>query len=175
DFVVNYSGAGATIKSLWTNFDENPVTVTKDEKLFTLVFRAKNNRSTLTDLISFGGNGEFLDIIIGSSDKLNDISLQVDFQKVNVKDFIIKEAYGNPFTATGNLHIKLDMKEEKEVLIQLQDEYGHVVMLDYDNLLIGENTIEIPSYTVSVLQNGKIYYTIATDEHIQSGALIKLQ
>ena len=47
-------------------------------------------------------------------------------------------------------------------------------MLNYDDLIIGENEIEIAASLVSFLQNGSIFYTIATDEQVQSGTIIKL-
>ncbi|PSR13667.1 MAG: hypothetical protein DA408_16665 [Bacteroidetes bacterium] len=66
------------------------------------------------------------------------------------------------------------MKELKDVSILLQDSQGGSVMLNYDDLIIGENEIEIAASLVSFLQNGSIFYTIATDEQVQSGTIIKL-
>jgi hypothetical protein len=148
--------------------------VTEDDKLFTLVFKPKVNLTNLNGLLSFGGSNEFKDLVVSTNEKLNSASLQVSYEKVSVKDFIIKDAYGNPFSASGNLHITLELKELKDVTILLQDNLGQSVLLDYDNLMIGDNNIEIPAYTVSFLQNGSIYYTIATDEQIQSGTIIKM-
>ncbi|MEL7001365.1 MAG: hypothetical protein AAFN93_01385, partial [Bacteroidota bacterium] len=176
DFVVDYTGHGATIKTLWANYETSPKRVTENEKFFQLIFRPKHDLMSMTGLISFGGDNSIADLVILEEEtKAGSVALQVDYQKANLLDFVIKEAYGNPFSATGNLHINLDLMEQKDVTILLQDDFGHMVMLDYNNLVIGENNIEIPASTVSFLQNGKIYYTISTDEQVQSGSLIKLQ
>lgn len=175
DFVVDYTGGGAVIKTLWHNYEATPVPVSQNEKFFTLVFKPKVNLNSMSNLISFGGNDDMADLVVlNGQTKASLVTLQVDYKKVNIKDFIIKEAYGNPFSGTGNLHIKIELKELKSVNLLLQDEFGHSVMLGYNNLVIGENNIEIPASTVQFLQNGKVYYTIATDEQVQSGFLIKM-
>ncbi len=126
-------------------------------------------------MVSFGGADDIADlVVVAGGIKREMTSFLVDYQKSNIRDFVIKEAYGNPFSETGNLHIKIDLKELKEVSILLQDEFGQNVMLDFENLIIGENDIEIPASTVSFLHVGKIYYTVFTDEQVQTGALIKM-
>lgn len=175
DFVVDYTGTGATIKTLWSNFKENPVNITKDVKFFTLVFKPKQNLNSMSGLVDFGEGEDMPDlVVVNGMEKLEIASLLVHFEKVNIKDFVIKEAYGNPYAGSGNLHITLEMKEVKDVSILLQDEFGHSVMLDYENLVLGENDIEILSSTISYLQDGKIYYTVFTDDQVQTGALIKM-
>lgn len=143
--------------------------------MFTLVFRPKQNLSSLNGLVSFGGTPGFKDLVISTHEKLTSTGLQVSYKKANVKDFIVKEAYGNPFTANGNLHLSLEMKELKNVSVLLQDNYGHTVLLDYNDLVLGDNDIEIPASTVSFLQNGSVFYSIATDEYVQTGTIIKMQ
>jgi len=175
DFVVDYAGLDASIRTLWINYTTNPVVVQESDDLFTLVFRPKYNLANLNGLISFGGATDFKDLIISSEDKLNSASLQVKYSKATIKDFVIKEAYGNPFTGSGNLHLKIEMKELKEVTILLQDQQGQTVMLDFNDLLLGDNDIEIPASTVYFLQNGSLFYTIATDEYVKSGTIIKME
>jgi hypothetical protein len=175
DFVVDYQGDNASIRTLWTNFTTEPVIVSDSDKLFTLVFRPRTDLLSLGGLVSFGGSNDFTDEIISAGAKRSNASLQVSFEKASVKDFIIKEAYGNPFTGSGNLHLSLEMRELKEVSILLQDSQGQSVLLDYDELLLGDNEIEIPASMVSFLQNGSIFYTIATDAQVESGTIIKMQ
>lgn len=174
DFVVDYSGNGAMIKTLWANLKIEPITVTENDKLFVLLFRPKHNLTDLTNMISFGGYNGFKDLIIADDGKMSNISLQANYTKADEKDFIIKEAYGNPFSSSGDLHIKIDMKEVKDVELILQDNFGHTIFLNYNNLILGENNIDIPANMVSILQNGTIFYTIATDEQVRTGTVVKM-
>ena len=105
--MVDYGGADASIRTLWVNLKATPETVTENDAFFSLVFRPKTNLFTMNGLVSFGGANDFKDLVVSSSDKLDIVNLQVNYKKANVKDFIIKRAYGNPFSGSDNLHLSI--------------------------------------------------------------------
>jgi len=75
DFVVDYGGAEASIRTLWVNLKATPETVTENDAFFSLVFRPKTNLFTMNGLVSFGGANDFKDLVVSSSDKLDIVNL----------------------------------------------------------------------------------------------------